>query len=324
MLPFRIRSTDGNRRVGIVARNLHEVRLKAALKLNLGKATDLQVRLEDSTDIEDDDFLLSLPAHTRLVILRPNETWRSDGLTNFFAALEVLESGSIHERRESEALIDRSLAANNVNHGQRVVLQEFKEQLMSQAHLESRMENPAWFEGLSPRFHTKCDVMRHNCLRRLRGYVREAQKAWRNIGPPQCTEVMLYLNSILKTQGGTWFDRSASGQDRFCTCEGWFTCQGTFNSPRCVLVHSINPYASWEKRVLFSTWNLDHRIEKGRMVIPEFRTAVWNCPNGQRVNEEYFGDLLIGRGNLKLVAPSCHDKQNHNLGLDRQQIYKMN
>uniref|UniRef100_A0A8C4WYT8 CIDE-N domain-containing protein n=1 Tax=Eptatretus burgeri TaxID=7764 RepID=A0A8C4WYT8_EPTBU len=234
MPPFRIRTIGGNRRVGIVARNLHEVRLKALFKLNLGKTTGLRVCLEDGTDIEDDDFLLSMPVHTRLVILKPQETWRSDGVPNFFAALELLESKSIDERQELEALIDELLAAGNGNYGKRVVLQEFRKQLISQAHLESRTENPAWFKGLSPRFTNKCDVMRNNCLRRLRGYVREAHKAWKDI-EPQCTEVMLCLKGKLKTQRGTWFDRSASRNDRFCTPEGWFTCQGEFNIPNVPL-----------------------------------------------------------------------------------------
>lgn len=36
--------------------------------------------------------------------------------------------------------------------------------------------------------------------------------------------------------------------------------QGSFDKKMCQSLHSINPYSSRETRVIFSTWNLDHRL----------------------------------------------------------------
>lgn len=35
--------------------------------------------------------------------------------------------------------------------------------------------------------------------------------------------------------------------------------QGSFDEKMCRSLHSINPYSSRETRIVFSTWNLDHR-----------------------------------------------------------------
>jgi len=57
-----------------------------------------------------------------------------------------------------------------------------------------------------------------------------------------------------------YFDRFASNESRkLCNEKGWFICQGAFDTNNCDRVHTINPYASKDTRVLFSTWNLDHR-----------------------------------------------------------------
>lgn len=36
--------------------------------------------------------------------------------------------------------------------------------------------------------------------------------------------------------------------------------QGSFDQDACLSLHSINPYSSQESRIIFSTWNLDHRF----------------------------------------------------------------
>lgn len=94
---------------------------------------------------------------------------------------------------------------------------------------------------------------------------------------------------------GCYFDRTGHEDHRLCTQEGWFTCQvwqeglqewpvgggvyeasiqkeylelhlsplpplqGAFDRDACSSLHSINPYSSQESRIIFSTWNLDHR-----------------------------------------------------------------
>lgn len=59
---------------------------------------------------------------------------------------------------------------------------------------------------------------------------------------------------------GCFFDRKACGA--LCDNEGYFKCSGVWKSNKCLYngerSHVINPYASREERIVFSTWNLDH------------------------------------------------------------------
>ncbi|PKK24140.1 DNA fragmentation factor, 40kDa, beta polypeptide (caspase-activated DNase) [Columba livia] len=120
---------------------------------------------------------------------------------------------------------------------------------------------------------------------------------------------------------GCYFDRREAAAARLCTAEGWFSCQGPFDSADCPCKHSINPYSNRESRILFSTWNLDHVIEKKRAVIPELAEAV-KTRAGREVNWEYFYQLLFTVENLKLVHIACHKKTNHNLSCDKTKIYR--
>ena len=56
-----------------------------------------------------------------------------------------------------------------------------------------------------------------------------------------------------------YFARSARTDIKFCNDIGWFNCEGAFNQESCVNVHTINPYGSRDWRIIFKTWNLDHR-----------------------------------------------------------------
>ena len=56
----------------------------------------------------------------------------------------------------------------------------------------------------------------------------------------------------------SYFARSAKC-DRFCDKAGWFLCEGSYGEDSCMRRHSINPYATRDARILFSTWNLDHQ-----------------------------------------------------------------
>ncbi|XP_050178483.1 DNA fragmentation factor subunit beta isoform X1 [Myiozetetes cayanensis] len=97
--------------------------------------------------------------------------------------------------------------------------------------------------------------------------------------------------------------------------------QGPFDRDDCPCKHSINPYSNRESRILFSTWNLDHIIEKKRAVVPELAEAV-KTRDGREVNWEYFYQLLFTLDNLKLVHIACHKKTTHNLSCDKTKIYR--
>merc|ERR1719219_379874 len=102
--------------------------------------------------------------------------------------------------------------------------------------------------------------------------------------------------------------------DKLCDNEGLFRCEGRFDQDLCKyqqVLHSINPYESLEARIMFSTWNLDHVIERSRTIVPALLNAVKSCPKTKEINVDYFYQLLFTRNNLKLVHIVCHDKQIH-------------
>lgn len=46
--------------------------------------------------------------------------------------------------------------------------------------------------------------------------------------------------------------------------------QGSFDEKVCKSLHSINPYGSREGRIVFSTWNLDHRFTPPLVYLQDF------------------------------------------------------
>nr|CAD7427790.1 unnamed protein product [Timema monikensis] len=108
---------------------------------------------------------------------------------------------------------------------------------------------------------------------------------------------------------------------QLCDDRGEFQCQGRWDRPECPYNessrHVINPYCSKEARVLFQIWNLDHRIERSRTVVPAIlEAASISVQEHRKVNCSYFFTLLFTLSNLKLVHIVCHDKGAHNVRCD--------
>ncbi|MEQ2162904.1 hypothetical protein GOODEAATRI_024809, partial [Goodea atripinnis] len=101
----------------------------------------------------------------------------------------------------------------------------------------------------------------------------------------------------------------------------WFNGTGSFDQKLCQSLHSINPYGSRESRIVFSTWNLDHRIEKKRTIIPSLLEALQNHKTTD-INLIYFYQMLFTRENLKLVHIACHKKGAHNLLCDTRKMFR--
>ncbi|XP_037068446.1 DNA fragmentation factor subunit beta-like [Pollicipes pollicipes] len=109
---------------------------------------------------------------------------------------------------------------------------------------------------------------------------------------------------------GHRFDRGHAG--RLCDAAGTFACQGEFAAERCGYDdHRVNPYSSREQRIVFSTWNLDHRIERSRTILPTLVETAQSAGPHRRVNSDYFYRLLFTTENLRLVHVVCHDKGSH-------------
>lgn len=100
-----------------------------------------------------------------------------------------------------------------------------------------------------------------------------------------------------------YFDRNDRSSNRLCDIAGDFHCQGKYDAHNCLDAHHINPYDNAESRILFTTWNLDHVIER-RTILSSLDTQL-NVSCGDSCYRNYF-DLLFTRQNLKLVHKSCH------------------
>jgi len=104
---------------------------------------------------------------------------------------------------------------------------------------------------------------------------------------------------------------------------GNFICRGRWDASHCQHTaaaannHTINPYASREARIVFSTWNFDHVVERSRSILPALLEAAKQASeNNRAINADYFFRLLCTTDNLKLVHIVCHDKGAHSIQCD--------
>lgn len=73
MKAYKIQDVNRKKRTGIVADSFADLKQKGMKKLAM--TTDCRVYLEDGTEVEDDDYLNTLPLQTVFVFARPEETW---------------------------------------------------------------------------------------------------------------------------------------------------------------------------------------------------------------------------------------------------------
>lgn len=148
-----------------------------------------------------------------------------------------------------------------------------------------------------------------------------------NLPNEELTELLIELKIKLKRVDhfGCYFDRNRQhgDNDMQCLCDptGVFICQGRWDKKECLYNphHSINPYSSREERIIFQTWNLDHKIERSRTIIPAIAKALqdWDKRKGVKNKEEYkvvYNKIfrqIFTTDNLKLVHIVCHDKSSH-------------
>lgn len=125
---------------------------------------------------------------------------------------------------------------------------------------------------------------------------------------------------------GSYFNRKDNSNFRLCSDSGLFQCGGLWNIDKCSYngEHVINPYRSREERIIFQTWNLDHKIELSRTIIPSIFKAFEalqlgnsfcisceeNHSDGNIDTDRYYLQIFT-RENLKLVHIVCHYKGRH-------------
>ncbi|XKL68944.1 hypothetical protein PGB90_006713 [Kerria lacca] len=197
------------------------------------------------------------------------------------------------------------------------------------ASLSRRSDDPEWFEDLETFAETKEDFMRKRSSGRIQRYfydtkdkIRNSHLYLENISARQSLNSLLqnFYERLKRDEFfAYYFDRTCS-KGAICDNSGLFVCQGLWNNDMCSYIagdiesdHQINPYTSKEQRVIFCTWNLDHRIERSRNIIPSLIKASEICyrNSNYQINSEYFYDLLFTLKNLKFVHIVCHDKNEH-------------
>ncbi|XP_041802474.1 DNA fragmentation factor subunit beta [Chelmon rostratus] len=318
--PVKIRSCTENKKYGVAAKDVKELLKKGCKLLQLPLSGAHVCLYADGTEVTE-GYFQTLQDNTELVLLSKDQTW-SGGVV--YDIGQLLSTG-LHSDGLLEAA--KGLLSGEPAPKRRKILTDLVLNLDDKSELESREEDDDWFKGVADRFKTKSAYMKFNCESRIRSYMNEVVDATKTIQKAKVREEFLKasksLRERLKAAGfnGCYFDRTEKEPQRLCTREGWFTCQGSFDKEVCSSLHSINPYSSYESRIFFSTWNLDHRIEKKRTVIPALLEALQNHKSAD-INLDYFYRLLFTRENLKLVHIVCHKKGAHDLLCDAKEIFR--
>ncbi|XP_026313255.1 DNA fragmentation factor subunit beta isoform X1 [Piliocolobus tephrosceles] len=315
----KLRALRSPRKFGVAGRSCQEVLRKGCLRFQLPERGSRLCLYEDGTELTE-DYFPSVPDNAELVLLTSGQAWQGyvSDIGRFLSAFHEPHAGLVQAAQQL-------LCDEQAPQRQRL-LADLLHNVSQNIAAETRAEDPPWFEGLESRFQNKSGYLRYSCESRIRSYLREVSSYPSLVGAEAQEEFLRVLGSMCQKlrsvqYNGSYFDRGAKGGSRLCTPEGWFSCQGPFDMDSCLSRHSINPYGNRESRILFSTWNLDHIIEKKRTIIPTLVEAIKE-QDGREVDWEYFYGLLFTSENLKLVHIVCHKKTIHKLNCDPNRIYK--
>lgn len=270
---------------------------------------DASLVLEDGTEI-DDEYLATCGDYTVFTVLRPSETikyipQKAKELLGHLTRLLSSRPNEVVAALEpcKSQLIEQMLGS--------IEFLEVPEHVLL---ADSKDQDPKWFEG-EKRATSKRKVMSERAKTRIKGYFykskEDLQKCVSENGKQCLSQLFEEFSALLRAgdHNGHYFVRGEEGA--LCCEKGQFLCQGTFSKPSCnSRVHRINPYGSREQLVCFSTWNLDHRVERSRSILPAIGKAIEEA-NGRILNARYFYKLLFTTDNLKLVHPVCHIKSEH-------------
>ncbi|XP_054439346.1 DNA fragmentation factor subunit beta [Pteronotus mesoamericanus] len=316
---FKLRALHNQQKFGVAGKSCQEVLRKGCLHFQLPVPGSRLCLYEDGTELTA-GYFWNVPDNSELVLLTEGQTWQGyvSDISRLLSVFHKPHVGVIQAARQllsdEQAPLRQKLLAD--------LLHTISENIAA----ETRDEDPPWFEGLEPRFRSKSSYLRFSCESRIRSYLREVSAHTSAVGVQAREEFVRVVDAMgqklrAAQYNGCYFDRGAKAGSRLCTPEGWFSCQGPFDVAGCASKHSINPYGNRESRVLFSTWNLDHVIEKKRTIIPTLAEAIED-QNGRQVDWEYFYSLLFTSENLKLVHVACHKKTTHRLSCDPHRIFR--
>ncbi|XP_030077945.1 DNA fragmentation factor subunit beta [Microcaecilia unicolor] len=310
----------GGQKYGIAARSVRELMEKGCKKFQLPPVGCQVCLYEDGTELSE-GYFKKIPDNTEVVLLTEGQTWQG-----YVSEMDCFLN-SFYKNQETVVEAAQRLLSDEQAPQRQKILADLIQTLRENIAAETREEDKEWFEGIEPRFKNKSSYMRYSCESRMRSYMKEVENYTSAVDQRAQDEYkriaeLLWNELKSKKYNGSYFDRREMDESsRLCTPEGWFFCKGSFDLDMCLSKHSINPYGNRESRILFSTWNLDHKIEKKRAIVPALAEAVKEM-NGREVNWEYFYQLLFTVDNLKLVHIACHKKISHNLICNTSRIYK--
>lgn len=333
MQPYKVQTCDRKiRRIGVVARSMKDLLKKACQKLSVKHTSDVRLVLEDdATVVDSEDYFSELPPQTVFVLLQPDDTWQPSKTSPSHNLSLLLQFSRVKLSEDIQTFLED----NQLSQGDRAILAKVSSSLNMTDDKETRKEDPDWFIGLEKSSKTKEDVMIDLAKRRIRSYYYTAVDYIKkdNMVKGDTTNLEELQKILSKFQdelkqndyNGHYFARASIREDdpSYCDDKGWFHCEGLFDLDACDKEdHMINPYGSREQRLVFSTWNFDHRVEKSRQILPSLVKATVARSGGNKVNWRYFYSLLFTRNNLRLVHIACHDKSEHtSYKCDDKQFY---
>jgi len=288
------------------------------------------MQLLDGTFVDDEDYFQTLPSQTVFLFLIPGESANTvaDMLYN---ALQTLNLDYLRAGNEAQKFFTDNIKEKVMNLAKLINKAETQN-----VHLSSKVDDPDWFEGIDSRSATKEEFMGRRSQERIRGYMNktkdELTKSETYKNDHKCrkklNEALQQMNFQLKAEKyfSGYFDRSAASE-RLCDNVGNFKCRGRWDVSQCRYIgvaannHMINPYASREARLVFSTWNFDHVVERSRSILPALLEAAKQASKNKcAINADYFYRLLYTTDNLKLVHIVCHDKGARNKECDSRKF----
>nr|CAH7760618.1 unnamed protein product [Callosobruchus chinensis] len=333
---FKVTDAERKTRVGIAVKTLEELRKKTVEKFKLKyPPSTIDFQMQDGTVIDSEEYFQTLPSQTLLIWIRKGVKAETDAEMLYKIIREVndeyLTTGEKIQDFFTEKMKNKIFKLAEVLRG--ISGDKIK--------LSTRSEDPEWFEGLDTTIKTKEAYLRRRAQDRIRSYYYKTKEEIMKVATTGESNVLLkvlldeFSNRLrYYSYHGYYFDRTCGRFEHMmsiCDSDGTFTCQGRWDKTACLYTppHSINPYASREHRIIFQTWNLDHRKERTRSVIP----AIWealqicskdhdcvDCLENHKVKKSGLDKLLaidkiyndlFTTVNLKLVHIVCHDKGAH-------------
>ncbi|XP_071840659.1 DNA fragmentation factor subunit beta-like [Apostichopus japonicus] len=309
--PYQVQKSGDNRIYEVKAETFEELVVEGRKRLGLGEEEIEEIILEGDKKVDRDNFQ-SLNPNTVLIF---KFRYGEHTVNNLFKSLEECHSS------QPDILTD--YLKNNPKRAK--LIQDLNEGIGGNM-AEDRKDDDKWFKDVDGKYKTKSQFMRYKAKTRTKSYLSDTRE--KLVQKNDDEEMKQKKRDVIKkfssklTENSYYdkrFDRYDEGNEKLCNRDGKFDCKGAYNEDSCDSNNHINPYLNRGYCKLFSFWNLDHRIEKGREVLPQLEKAIKD--SSRKVNLDYFYELLFTMKNLKLVCTECHDKKDHQLRVDMTQVF---